>query len=126
MPFMFIKKMNHNVARYLAFSKGQGNDDLTNIPMANLKKMCGAAFSFHYVMLLAIATMPKELFDHFVVQLESFLFYYIYTQTPTRELERSFSLWADELRGIAGLNDVSAQKQELNEFIIKRFSCKYG
>ena len=46
---------------------------------------------------------PRHLFDHFVVQLESFLFYYIFTKTPTKELERSFSQWADELRDIAGI-----------------------
>ncbi len=92
-PFEFVRKIIRNVESYLAFSEGQGNDGHANTPMANLKKMCGGAFSLHYVLLLAIANLPKSLFDHFVVQLESFLFYYIYTKTPTKELERSFSQW---------------------------------
>jgi len=120
-PFEFVRKIIRNVESYLAFSEGQGNDSHANIPMANLKKMCGGAFSLHYVLLLAIANLPKPLFDHFVVQLESFLFYYIYTKTPTKELERSFSQWADELREIAGLKEVALQKQKLNDFIDKRF-----
>ncbi len=120
-PFEFVRKIIRNVESYLAFSEGQGNDGHANVPMANLKKMCGGAFSLHYVLLLALANIPKALFDHFIVQLESFLFYYIYTKTPTKELERSFSQWADELRDITGLKDIEVQKQKLNDFIDKRF-----
>lgn len=120
-PFEFVRKIIRNVENYLAFSEGKGNDGHANVPMANLKKMCGGAFSLHYVLLLAIANLPKPLFDHFVVQLESFLFYYIYTKTPTKELERSFSHWADELRDIAALEDEAAQRVQLNDFIEKRF-----
>jgi hypothetical protein len=120
-PFEFVRKIIRNVESYLDFSEGRGNDEQANVPMANLKKMCGGAFSLHYVLLLALANVPKPLFDHFVTQLESFLFYYIYTKTPTKELERSFSQWADELRDIAGLKDAALQKKKLNEFIDKRF-----
>jgi hypothetical protein len=120
-PFEFVRKIIRNVESYLAFSEGRGNDNYANVPMANLKKMCGGAFSLHYVLLLALSNVSKPLFDHFVMQLESFLFYYIYTKTPTKELERSFSQWADELRDIAGLKDAAVQKQRLNEFIDKRF-----
>jgi len=58
--------------------------------MDSLKQLAGGAFSLHYVLLLAAANFPKPLFDHFVSQLESFLFYYIFTKTPTKELERNF------------------------------------
>ncbi|MCW2233978.1 hypothetical protein [Bradyrhizobium elkanii] len=60
--------------------------------MDTLQQLCGAAFSLHYVLLLAAANFPKALFDHFVRQLESFLFYYIFTKTPTKDLERNFSI----------------------------------
>ncbi len=43
-----MRKIIRNVESYLAFSEGQGNDGHANIPMANLKKMCGGAFSLHY------------------------------------------------------------------------------
>lgn len=75
----------------------------------------------HYVLLLAAANLPKALFDHFVTQLESFLFYYIFTKTPTKDLERSFSLWADELRGIAEIADPLKQRMALNTFVSDRF-----
>jgi hypothetical protein len=46
-----------------------------------------------------------SLFDHFVQQLESFLFYYIFTKTPTKDLERNLSVGADDLREIGEITD---------------------
>ena len=74
----------------------------------------------HYVLLLAAANFPKALFDHFVRQLESFLFFYIFTKTPTKDLERNFSVWADELREIGEIADAKAQKERLNAFVAER------
>jgi hypothetical protein len=92
-----------------------------SLAMDSLKRLAGGAFSLHYVLLLAAANFPKPLFDHFVAQLESFLFYYIFTKTPTKDLERSFSQWADELRAIAAATDPVKQKMQLNAFIADRF-----
>lgn len=120
-PFEFVRKVIRNVEHYLAFSNGLGNDGKPSLAMDSLKRLAGGAFSLHYVLLLAAANFPKPLFDHFVTQLESFLFYYIFTKTPTKDLERSFSQWADELRAIAGTTDPVKQKVQLNAFIADRF-----
>ena len=120
-PFEFVRKIIKNVDSFLSFSAGKGNDGQDNLCMDNLRRLCGGAFSLHYVLLLSASTFPKPLFDHFVKQLESFLFYYIFTKTPTKELERNFSIWADELRAIAGLTDPLEQKRKLNSFLKERF-----
>lgn len=120
-PFEFVRKVIRNVEHYIAFAKGCGNDGHPSLVMDRLKRLTGGAFSLHYVLLLAAANFPKQLFDHFVVQLESFLFYYIFTKTPTKDLERSFSLWADELRMIAATTEHVLQKNKLNEFIANHF-----
>ncbi len=120
-PFEFVRKVIRNVEHYLAFSNGLGNDGKPSLAMDSLKRLAGGAFSLHYVLLLAAANFPKPLFDHFVAQLESFLFYYIFTKTPTKDLERSFSQWADELRAIAAAIDPVKQKVQLNAFIADRF-----
>ncbi|MGN7838254.1 DUF262 domain-containing protein [Stenotrophomonas sp. 22385] len=120
-PFEFVRKVIRNVEHYLAFSNGLGNDGKPSLAMDSLKRLAGGAFSLHYVLLLAAASFPKPLFDHFVAQLESFLFYYIFTKTPTKDLERSFSQWADELRAIADATDPVKQKVQLNVFITDRF-----
>lgn len=120
-PFEFVRKVIRNVEHYLAFANGLGNDGKPSLAMDSLKRLAGGAFSLHYVLLLAAANFPKPLFDHFVAQLESFLFYYIFTKTPTKDLERSFSQWADELRAIAEASDPVKQKMQLNAFVADRF-----
>lgn len=120
-PFEFIRKVVFSVEHYLAFSNGLGNDGKPSLVMDSIKSLVGGAFSLHYVLLLAAANFPKPLFDHFVAQLESFLFYYIFTKTPTKDLERNFSQWADELRVIADIVDSTQQKIQLNAFIVERF-----
>jgi uncharacterized protein with ParB-like and HNH nuclease domain len=116
-PFEFVRKIIKNVENYISYSTGKGNDCKDSIAMNNLKRLCGGAFSLHYVLLLAASNLPKLLFDHFIEQLESFLFYYIFTKTPTKDLERNFSLWSDELRDICDIHNISEQKQMLNNFI---------
>lgn len=120
-PFEFVRKVIRNVDHYLAFANGHGNDGKPSLAMDSLKRLAGGAFSLHYVLLLAAANFPKPLFDHFVAQLESFLFYYIFTKTPTKDLERNFSQWADELRVIAETTDPTKQKVQLNAFVADRF-----
>jgi hypothetical protein len=111
-----------NVDNYIFYASGKGNDGKDNLAMNSLKKLCGGAFSLHYVLLLAASNLPKSLFDHFIAQLESFLFYYIFTKTPTKDLERSFSSWADDLRDICRIKDQKSQKQKLNQFITDKFN----
>ncbi len=119
-PFEFVRKISRNVEHYLNFVEGLGNDGKPNLAMNSLRRLCGAAFSLHHVLLLAASNLPKPLFDHFVGQLESFLFYYIFTKTPTKELERNFSAWADELRSIAA-QAPGDQVQALDAFVADRF-----
>lgn len=121
-PFEFVQKLIKNVDTFIDFSTGKGNDGLDNIYMDNIRRLCGGAFSLHYVLLLAANNLPKPLFDHFVAQLESFLFYYIFTKTSTRELERNFSLWADELRVIVNEANQVEQIAKLNKFLRDRFA----
>jgi len=120
-PFDFVRKILRNVENYKEFSRGYWTDRSKCTPMATLNRLTGEAFSLHYILLLAIAGIPKALFEHFVVQLESFLFYYIYTKSPTRDLERDFSQWADELREIACQSNPAQQRSLLNLFIERRF-----
>ncbi len=121
-PFEFVRQITRNVNRYIDFSNGLGNDSKPSLAMDSLKKLTGGAFSLHYVLLMAAASLPKTLFDQFVAQLESFLFFYIFTKTPTKDLERSFSLWVDEVRDIAQLEKPEEQRKKLNDFVSERFA----
>jgi uncharacterized protein with ParB-like and HNH nuclease domain len=120
-PFEFVRKIIRDVEHYVAFTQGCGNDGKPNLAMDNLERLCGGGFSLHHVLLLAATTFPKALLDYFVGQLESFLFYYIFTKTPTKDLERNFSVWADELRAIGEISDPATQREKLNSFVNERF-----
>jgi Protein of unknown function DUF262/Protein of unknown function (DUF1524) len=122
-PFGFVRKIIHSVEHYVNFSKGRGNQGNETVAMDNLKRLTGGAFSLHNVLLLAAGNFPPTLFDHFVSQLESFLFYYIFTKTATKELERNFSVWADELRTIGDIGNAAVQRERLNTFLADRFQA---
>ena len=122
-PFQFVRQLILNAENYVAYSEGRGNDGQPSIAMANLKRMCGGAFSLHFILLLAASELPKDLFNHFVSQLESFLFYYIYTKTPTKELERNFYQWAEELREISKVENLAEQKSLLNNFVLSKLKA---
>lgn len=120
-PFGFVRKVTANVNQFIGFTEGRANDGLGSAAMDSMQQLCGAAFSLHYVLLLAASNFPKPLFEHFVQQLESFLFYYIFTKTPTKDLERNFSVWADDLREIDGTIDATKQLNHLNAFVAEKF-----
>ncbi len=120
-PFAFVKHLIDNLKCYLAYIDGKDKDGKDNVYTDNLRMLCGGAFSLHYILMLAVRSLPIELFNHFVKKLEIFLFYYIFTKTPTKELERYFALWVGELRDITKLTDPDIQKTALDEFIDKHF-----
>lgn len=116
-PFKFVRKLSDGVACYNNFSNGKDRNGKESIPLDNLRKLCGGAFSLHYILLLAASRLPDELFDYLVTQLETFLFYFIVTKSTTRDLERNFPIWADELRTIAEEKDEQRQKVQLKDFV---------
>ncbi len=117
-PFPFVNKLANSVQLYLGFTQGKDNLGNESTAMRRLQRMTGGAFSLHYVLLLAAAGLPKNLFELFVENLESYLFFYIFTKTPSKELERNFAIWADELRAIATAPD---PKADLDDFVAERF-----
>lgn len=121
-PFEFIRQIIRNTEHYLNFREGKDNKGNPSASMDELRIMTGGAFSLHYVLLLAASPLPATLFNHFVRQLESFLFYYIFTKTPTKQLEKDFSIWADTLRQICKTSDPDEQIRQLNEFVETKFA----
>ena len=121
-PAKFVRKLSDATSFYVGFRDGLGNDRQPSKPMARLRQLTGGAFSLHYVLLLAALPLTKSNFEYLVGQLESFLFSYIFTKSPTKPLERSFSKWADEMRGIATLDDEQEQRLALEAFVMSHFA----
>jgi hypothetical protein len=120
-PFGFVTKLSKAAETYLGYINRNGNDGQPNPAVARLLQLTGGAFSLHYILLLAASPLPKHLFDRFVEQLEAFLFSFIFTKAPSRELERNFSVWSDELREIAGMSP-ELQESALNSFVEARLT----
>lgn len=116
-PFLFVRKLAEGVETFINFSNGKDRHGKDSVPLDNLRKLCGGAFSLHFILLLSASKLPDDLFDYLVRQLESFLFYFIVTKSTTRDLERNFSVWADELCGIVAETDKSKQTLALNDFV---------
>ncbi len=122
-PSEFIRKLADATKLYIGFKDGLGNTAQASKAMARLRKLTGGAFSLHYILLLAAAPLEKDNFDWFVSQLENFLFSYIFTKSATKELERDFSRWADELRDVAAEKGGDLQRKALEEFVTQRFAA---
>ncbi len=116
-PIKFVRQIAQNVKQYIDL-----RNDENSVEMGSLKKLTGGAFSQHYILLLAAANLPDTFFSQFVTQLESFLFYHIFAKSPTNELERNFSTWANEIRSIAQSENSEEQREKLNRFIKNRFA----
>lgn len=119
--FGFVCRVIRNVNQYIDFSKSLGNDGNFSLAMDSLKRLTGENFRLHYVLLLAASNLPSIFFNQFVAQIENFLFYHIFTKTPSKYLERNFSIWADKVRDIAHIENTEEQRQKLNTFINEHF-----
>ena len=119
--FEFVRKIIQNVDLYIDFINGRNNRGNPSPAMKYLKELTGGAFSFHYILLLSAEKLPESIFEQFVKQIESFLFYHIFTKTPSKYLERRFSIWADEIREIADIENPEEQCKKINTFIRKSF-----
>ncbi len=123
-PFDFVDKIADNAMQYINFTKGLNNHGNPSIPLTSLKELTLRSFKSHYVLLLAAADLPESLFNQFIRQLESFLFFYIFTRSPTNELEHHFAICVGKLKDISQIPDLKEQTKELNEFIAMHFKKK--
>jgi hypothetical protein len=120
-PFRFVDGVANNVERYIAFNRNHDAQGEPSIALTNLRYLTGTAFSQHYVLLLAAAGCWPAVFTRLIVELENFLFFYLFTSSNTRELEALFSNWAAELRTIAEVPSAIAQMDALKDFVASRF-----
>jgi hypothetical protein len=121
-PFSFVRKLRFNTNSFLNFRRGLRSDGQQCPELARLHELTGGAFSLHFVLLLAGAGLRPELFVHLVVQLESLLFYYVFSKTQAKEIERNFASWAKDLRKIPLIADEAAQRQALDFFIADKIA----
>ena len=111
-PFDFVRKLQENSSFYMELIKDRHGDNL-NTNLSNISKIVGNGFKQQFILLLSAKGLDSELFNHLLLQLETLLFYYNITKEPPRDIEKRFSLWAEDLRKIKN-------KSDLNDFITSR------
>lgn len=117
-PFVFVEKMYQNAEAYVNFANGKYKNGETHVYLRNIQEL-GGSLSQHLMLFLAGKDIKKDLFDYLTKQIETLLFYYVITKTPTKELELKFAKWAKDIRDLNNLQD-SDQKTKINEFIKNR------
>ena len=112
-PFAFLELLISSAKAYSLFINGKNVDGTINRYLVNIRFLSGAARQ-HLILLLAGRHLPVDCFTELTRHIENLFFAYIITREPTREFERTFALWAPELRQVH-------DQQELNVFIAQRF-----
>jgi hypothetical protein len=59
-PFDFGRMIIRNVEYFIGFTQGRTTDGETSSAMYNMQKLCGAAFSLHYVLCWRLAISPNR------------------------------------------------------------------
>lgn len=125
----FAKILQVNAEAYTNFFSGKNAHGDDDIALENIKLLSGAS-SFQLILFLAARSMDRELFTHFTKQIEVLLFYFIITRTQSKEYERIFATWAEEIRSIKNKDDLNAFLQTRVEPVVdkarKNFDHDFG
>jgi uncharacterized protein with ParB-like and HNH nuclease domain len=114
-PVGFVKELRDAAKVYALFVDGKDPRGKANRYLTNLRYLSGAARQ-HFILLLAGRHLSPDLFTDLARHLENLYFAYIITREPTKEFERRFALWAQELRAVDSENGFEA-------FISRRFDA---
>lgn len=114
-PMGFVRELREAAKVYALFVEGKDPQGKVNRYLMNMRYLSGAARQ-HFILLLAGRHLSPNRFTQLARHLENLYFAYIITREPTKEFERSFALWAQDLRAVD--SDV-----EFEEFIHRRFDA---
>ena len=114
-PIEFARELLSAARAYRNFRLGKDERGNANRYLDNMRLLGGKAARQHLILLLAGRNLSPELFDRLAQEVENLFFCYVITREPTRNFERNFARWANELRVIRAA-------EELDEFIVRRFA----
>lgn len=114
--FTFVRKLQENANFYMGLIENKFHGQ-KNLSLENISFLVGKASKQHYILLLAAINLKPKQLEYFAGHLESLLFYYVITNEPSRDVEKKFAEWAQEIQRIS-------DDKSLEEFIKSRFSAE--
>jgi uncharacterized protein with ParB-like and HNH nuclease domain len=106
-PLEYVALLLENARAYVNFASGKDKAGNINRYLDNVSYLSGQARQ-HLILLLAGQDLPSESFTELCRQIENLFFCYVITREPTREFERNFAAWANDLRQIRERKDLDA------------------
>jgi uncharacterized protein with ParB-like and HNH nuclease domain len=110
-PLELVEELLNAAKAYSNFLNGKDNEGDSNRFLENIRYLSGAARQ-HLILLLAARKLSQELFSELCRHVENLFFTYIITRENTREFERNFAQWTDDLRKVKTQKDLDAFFQE--------------
>ncbi len=111
-PIRFVDDLVEAAQAFVHFAKGKNTDGSLNPYLQNIGYLSWAARQ-HLIVLLASRHFDANEFLTLCRELENLLFVWLISREPTKELERLFARWTEELRRIQ-------HPDQLEEFIESR------
>jgi uncharacterized protein with ParB-like and HNH nuclease domain len=98
-PLVFVNELLAAAKAYINFLNGRDARGNPNRYLQNIQYMSGAARQ-HLILLLTARDMPPEIFSELCRHVENLFFIHIIARENTREFERKFAQWTDELKPV--------------------------
>lgn len=111
-PMTFARNLQTNAEAYAHFFAGKNAHGERDVSLENIRRLSGAS-SYHLILFLAARGMERGLFAHFARQIEVLIFYFVITRVQSKDYERIFAGWSEEIRSLSS-------KDDLNTFIQTR------
>jgi hypothetical protein len=118
-PLRFATDLVTAAKAYRNFMRGEDRHGRPNRYLKNIMALGGRAARQHLILLLAGRHLSDDLFDILCREVENLFFVYVVTREATRDFERNFASWANELKTID-------DERALQAFVERRFTGSKG
>lgn len=99
-PFGFVQRLTENAQCYVNFAKGKDVEGNDNPHLKNIIFLGGSAFRQHLILLLTARDFEPDMFDYLAKNLETYLFYYLFTREQAKIYEKQFGKWNLTLKDV--------------------------
>lgn len=99
-PFRFVDLLLENANCYVNFAQGKDKNGNRTPYLDNIIRLGGGAFRQHLIILLAARNMSPDVFNYLAKNLESYLFYALFTKVQAKIFEKQFGKWCLSIYGV--------------------------